>query len=59
MAPDDAGVLERLLAPSDTERVLLFEAHRPWRERLGLSVVELPEVAARLGVEYRSRKRAA
>ncbi len=51
--PEDVEVIPRWIELLSPSTVILYEAHRPWREMFGLPYVDLEEYAARLSTRFR------
>jgi hypothetical protein len=51
--PDDVDVIPRWIEILSPSTVMLYEAHRPWREMFNLPYVDLEEYAARLSTRFR------
>lgn len=51
--PEDVDVIPRWIELLSPSMVMLYEAHRPWREMFDLPYVDLEEYAAKLTVRFR------
>jgi hypothetical protein len=51
--PEDVGVIPRWIEILSPSMVILYEAHRPWREMFDLPYVDLEEYAAKLATCFR------
>lgn len=51
--PEDAAVIPRWIEILSPSMVILYEAHRPWREMFDLPYIDLEDYAAKLSARFR------
>lgn len=51
--PEDIAVIPRWIELLSPSTVILYEAHRPWREMFGLPYIDLEDYAAELSTRFR------